>query len=185
MSAQSFNQMTRWVNTKEEHCSKIIELISTYCLCQRVKPFGADKSPFKSKFGDDSSARTAQEELTSWQSLCILPASHTRIRMCTVAFLRAAAKDYIDALTAHHNVMIVSVPYIRPILREAHPSVCLDFCFGSTLKAHTVVYYILTSYSSISRCRQAAMKAKQTVDVAGADKLDSSVDEFSKMYLPV
>jgi len=33
----SLNQMVRWINTKEEHCSKIISLVSEYCLCQRVK----------------------------------------------------------------------------------------------------------------------------------------------------
>ena len=38
--AQSFNQMVRWVNTKEEHCKNIITTISEYCLCQRVKPVG-------------------------------------------------------------------------------------------------------------------------------------------------
>ena len=38
--AQNFNQMTRWVNTKEEHAAKIITLIAEYCLCQRVKPVG-------------------------------------------------------------------------------------------------------------------------------------------------
>eukprot|EP00039_Didymoeca_costata_P018050 m.331959 g.331959 ORF g.331959 m.331959 type:complete len:209 (+) comp16825_c0_seq1:62-688(+) len=64
MSAQNFNQMTRWVNTKEEHAGKIIEQMSSYCLCQRVKPVGAPGSPFKEE------------------------------------------KDYIDALKAHHNVMI-------------------------------------------------------------------------------
>ena len=42
-TAQSMNQMIRWVMTKEEHCSKIIKLISEYCLCQRVK-----KDVFKS-----------------------------------------------------------------------------------------------------------------------------------------
>jgi ubiquitin/roadblock/LC7 domain-containing protein len=94
MSAQNFNQMTRWVNTKEEHCSKIIESIGQYCLCQRVKPFGSAGTPFKS------------------------------------------VEDYVSALTAHHGVMI------------------------------------------------AAMKAKQTVDVAGADALDAAVGEFSKMYVP-
>ena len=41
--------MTRWVNTKEEHCSKLITLISEYCLCQRVKPVGDPKTPFKSE----------------------------------------------------------------------------------------------------------------------------------------
>ena len=38
--AQNFNQMTRWVMTKEEHCKKIITTVSEYCLCQRVKPVG-------------------------------------------------------------------------------------------------------------------------------------------------
>jgi len=33
----SLNQMVRWINTKEEHCNKIISLVSDYCLCQRVK----------------------------------------------------------------------------------------------------------------------------------------------------
>ena len=46
MSAQAFNQATRWTNTKEEHCSKIITLVGEYCLCQRVKPVGAPGSPF-------------------------------------------------------------------------------------------------------------------------------------------
>merc|ERR1712084_28701 len=46
LNALNINQITRWVNTKEEHCGKIISLISEYCLCQRVKPVGAPKSPF-------------------------------------------------------------------------------------------------------------------------------------------
>ena len=41
--------MTRWVNTKEEHASKIITTISEYCLCQRVKPVGAPGSPFQNE----------------------------------------------------------------------------------------------------------------------------------------
>merc|ERR1711924_240660 len=49
MNALNINQMTRWVNTKEEHCSKIITLMSEYCLCQRVKPIGDPKTPFKSE----------------------------------------------------------------------------------------------------------------------------------------
>eukprot|EP00469_Lotharella_globosa_P007832 CAMPEP_0167779080 /NCGR_PEP_ID=MMETSP0111_2-20121227/4615_1 /TAXON_ID=91324 /ORGANISM="Lotharella globosa, Strain CCCM811" /LENGTH=216 /DNA_ID=CAMNT_0007669465 /DNA_START=43 /DNA_END=693 /DNA_ORIENTATION=+ len=67
MSPQNFNQMTRWVMTKEEHCGKIITIIGEYCLCQRVKPVGAAKSPFKSE------------------------------------------KDFVDALKAHHYVMIAAM----------------------------------------------------------------------------
>jgi small subunit ribosomal protein S27Ae len=33
----AFNQMTRWVNTKEEHCNVIIDKVSHYCLCQRYE----------------------------------------------------------------------------------------------------------------------------------------------------
>ena len=38
MSPQNFNQMTRWVTTKEAHCTKIIDIVSNYFLAQRVKP---------------------------------------------------------------------------------------------------------------------------------------------------
>ncbi|HNO77946.1 MAG TPA: superoxide dismutase [Ni] [Phycisphaerae bacterium] len=42
--AQALNQAVRWVNTKEEHASHIIEVISQYFMAQRVKPVakGAD-----------------------------------------------------------------------------------------------------------------------------------------------
>merc|ERR1712167_405969 len=93
-TALSFNQMTRWVNTKEEHASKIITLVGEYCLCQRVKPLSDPKTPFQSE------------------------------------------QEYVQALTAHHTLM------------------------------------------------QAAMKAKQNVDPAFADKLAEAVNEFAKMYLP-
>ena len=33
----ALNQAVRWIDTKEEHCSKIITLVAEYCLCQRVK----------------------------------------------------------------------------------------------------------------------------------------------------
>ena len=35
---QEMNQIVRWINTKEDHCSKIITTVSEYCLCQRGKP---------------------------------------------------------------------------------------------------------------------------------------------------
>merc|ERR1712050_12177 len=49
LDALKINQITRWVNTKEEHASKIISLMSEYCLCQRVKPVSDPKTPFKSE----------------------------------------------------------------------------------------------------------------------------------------
>jgi small subunit ribosomal protein S27Ae len=49
MNPQTFNQATRWTNTKEEHCGKIITLVAEYCLAQRVKPMSDAKTPFKSE----------------------------------------------------------------------------------------------------------------------------------------
>ena len=40
MTAINFNQMTRWVMTKEEHSAKIITKVAEYGLCQRVKTQG-------------------------------------------------------------------------------------------------------------------------------------------------
>merc|ERR1712178_284970 len=94
MNALNINQMTRWVNTKEEHASKIITLMSEYCLCQRVKPVSDPKTPFKSE------------------------------------------ADYISALQAHHAVMA------------------------------------------------AAVKCKQTVDVANADALEAKAKDMCAMYMP-
>mmetsp|Transcript_1550 Transcript_1550/g.1975 ORF Transcript_1550/g.1975 Transcript_1550/m.1975 type:complete len:207 (-) Transcript_1550:106-726(-) len=87
-SPLEFNQMVRWVNTKEEHACKIITLISEYCLCQRVK---------KDVFANDG--------------------------------------DYVEALKAHHAVM------------------------------------------------QAAMKAKQGIELGLCDALEHAVGDFSKMYI--
>ncbi len=36
--AQSINQLTRWINTKENHATKIQDTIAQYFLTQRVKP---------------------------------------------------------------------------------------------------------------------------------------------------
>jgi len=38
---QSMNQIVRWTNTKEEHASKIIDVVSTYFLTQKLKPVAA------------------------------------------------------------------------------------------------------------------------------------------------
>ena len=94
LTANSINQITRWVNLKEEHANKIINLVATYCLCQRVKPVGEPMSPFTTE------------------------------------------KDYMDGLKGHHNVMI------------------------------------------------AAMKSKQSVDLAAADALEHTVGDMTKIYMP-
>lgn len=40
--AQALNQAVRWINTKEEHASHIIEVVSLYFLAQKVKPVAPD-----------------------------------------------------------------------------------------------------------------------------------------------
>lgn len=38
---QSMNQLIRWTNTKEEHASMIIDVVSVYFLTQKIKPVAA------------------------------------------------------------------------------------------------------------------------------------------------
>ena len=40
--AQSANQLTRWINTKEAHAANIITTVAEYFLTQKVKPVAAD-----------------------------------------------------------------------------------------------------------------------------------------------
>merc|ERR1711939_1099421 len=68
-NALNINQMTRWVNTKEEHASKIITLMSEYALCQRVKPVSDPKSPFKSE-GDYVEALRAHHAVMTAAVTC-------------------------------------------------------------------------------------------------------------------
>jgi len=58
LSALNINQITRWVNTKEEHCGKIISLMSGYCMCQRIKPPSDPKTPFKGTDAEKAEAYT-------------------------------------------------------------------------------------------------------------------------------
>lgn len=39
--AQGMNQLVRWVTTKEDHASHVIERVANYFLAQRVKPVAA------------------------------------------------------------------------------------------------------------------------------------------------
>ena len=86
-SLLAMNQVTRWIVTKEEHCKNIIQTVSEYMLCQRVKR-----------------AEIKTEE------------------------------EYLEVLKLHHAAM------------------------------------------------QAAMKCKQTCDLAQADDLDHCLDHLCKVY---
>ena len=44
--ALSANQLVRWVNAKEDHATRIIEVISTYFLTQKIKPVPADDKAY-------------------------------------------------------------------------------------------------------------------------------------------
>lgn len=60
--AQSLNQATRWINTKEAHASHTIEVVSEYFLTQKVKPVspGADGyDAYLKKLADHHAAMVA------------------------------------------------------------------------------------------------------------------------------
>lgn len=43
----AMNQATRWINTKEQHASHIIEVVAQYFLTQKVKPQAAGSPEYK------------------------------------------------------------------------------------------------------------------------------------------
>merc|ERR1711979_121224 len=88
MNALSINQMTRWVNTKEEHAGKIIKLVGEYCLCQRVKPVGDPKTPFKSE-ADYIAALQAHHKVM----LCAVKCKQT-VDPANAEALEAAAAEF-------------------------------------------------------------------------------------------
>ncbi len=55
---QSLNQITRWVMTKEQHASHIIDVVSNYFLAQRVKP-GEDRAAYLESLADHHAVITA------------------------------------------------------------------------------------------------------------------------------
>ncbi len=56
--AQSLNQITRWVVTKEQHASHIIEVMAEYFLAQRVKA-GEDRDAYLASLADHHAVITA------------------------------------------------------------------------------------------------------------------------------
>ena len=46
-SAQSMNQLVRWVNTKEEHAQHIQDIVLNYFLAQRIKPKEKGETEFE------------------------------------------------------------------------------------------------------------------------------------------
>jgi nickel superoxide dismutase len=44
--AADFNQMIRWISTKEQHASHIIQTVSEYFLTQKVKPVAAGEDGY-------------------------------------------------------------------------------------------------------------------------------------------
>merc|ERR1719270_3236056 len=87
LDALSLNQVVRWTNTKEEHAGKVIALVSEYCLCQRVKPVGDPKTPFKSE-ADYIAALQAHHKVM----LCAVKCKQT-VDPANAEALDAAASD--------------------------------------------------------------------------------------------
>jgi nickel superoxide dismutase len=89
--AQSANQLTRWIITKEQHASNIITTVAEYFLTQKVKPVAAD-----------AEGRAAYLESLADHHL-VMNAAMKAKQNCdpeVVAQLRAA----LDKLGAHYDL---------------------------------------------------------------------------------
>ncbi len=84
------NQVIRWVNTKEEHASNIIETVSLYFLTQKVKSVPADDAGYQAylkKLGDHHAVLRAA--MTTKQT----------VDSANVAKLKAA----VEAMAKHYH----------------------------------------------------------------------------------
>ena len=89
--AQSTNQTVRWINTKEEHASHIIETVSTYFLTQKVKAVpDSDKKAHKAYL-----AKLADHHAVMRAAM--------KTKQTVSADTVAALKKAVDGLQAHYE----------------------------------------------------------------------------------
>ena len=89
--AQSANQLTRWINTKEAHAANIITTVAEYFLTQKVKPVAAGAEGHEAYL-----AKLADHHLVMAAAMKAKQNSDPAI----VAKLRAA----LDALGKHYDL---------------------------------------------------------------------------------
>jgi len=87
--AQGFNQAARWVATKEQHASRIIDVVARYFLTQKVKPVARDADGYEAYLG-----RLADHHAVMVAAM----KCKQKVDAGSVAGLRRA----IDALAAHY-----------------------------------------------------------------------------------
>lgn len=126
LTALNFNQMTRWTKTKEEHSAVIIEKVTEYCLCQRVKPIGDPKTPFKSE-SDYTEALQAHHKVMLAAVKC-----KQSVDLSLVSALESAVSDmckmYQPSAPAPEDVMAVSASNGEAVVGRSKETACGDGC---------------------------------------------------------
>jgi nickel superoxide dismutase len=89
--AQSANQLTRWINTKEAHAANIITTVAEYFLTQKVKPVAAGAEGY-----DAYLAKLADHHLVMAAAMKAKQKSDPEV----VAALRAA----LDLMGKHYDL---------------------------------------------------------------------------------
>ena len=87
---QSLNQITRWITTKEQHASHVIQVVSEYFLAQKVKPVtsGADAyDAYLKKLADHHAVMVAAMKTKQQADPAVAKALH----------------DAIDTLATHYR----------------------------------------------------------------------------------
>lgn len=88
--AQSLNQATRWISTKETHAAHIIEVVSEYFLTQKVKPVAPGSD------GYEKYLKTLADH-----HAVMVAAMRTKQKADSAA--ADALRQAIDALAVHYN----------------------------------------------------------------------------------
>ena len=112
--ALAFNQASRWVMTKENHASHVIEVVSEYFLTQKVKPVavGADGyAAYLKKLADHHAVMAAAMKTKQ----TVDPAAAASLN----AAINALAKHYVTKATAAEHTHDAPVAKVEPGKRSA------------------------------------------------------------------
>jgi len=63
----NYNQLVRWIDNKEEHCNKVMDIVWQYFLTQRIKPVSADQGE---KYNDYITHLTTFHEMLVYAMKC-------------------------------------------------------------------------------------------------------------------
>lgn len=95
----NYNQLVRWINTKEHHANLIQEIVEQYFMTQRIKPVGADDEGAYKKY---ITQLTLAHEMMIYSMKCKQTTDTAHTEKLT-ALVESFSKAYFDTKEHDHG----------------------------------------------------------------------------------